>query len=153
MNRVEVSAAEVPLPEWTPAFTRYIEKALARLRKTNWDLSVLLCNDGYIRSLNSRYRGKDEPTDVLSFNLGETVIEGEEERFLPGDIVISLDTLGENAAYFGVSEQEELRRLIIHGILHLDGMDHQSNEAGEPMLQLQEKLLNEIDLDDAEQTP
>jgi probable rRNA maturation factor len=151
VNRVEISAGEVPLPAWTPAFIRYVEKVLDTLHKTNWDLSVLLCNDPYIRSLNKRYRDKDEATDVLSFNLGETVHEetgGDGGgRYLPGDIVISLDTLAENAGYFGVRGDEELRRLVIHGILHLDGMDHATNEASEPMLQLQEKLLKDIDVD------
>jgi probable rRNA maturation factor len=65
-------------------------------------------------------------------------------RFLPGDIVISLDTLRENARYFQIPEDEELRRLIIHGILHLDGMDHNSTSATEPMLVLQEEILSNL---------
>jgi probable rRNA maturation factor len=55
--------------------------------------------------------------------------------------VISLETLRENAEYFRTPEEEELRRLLIHGILHLDGMDHTTNNEKEPMLQLQERLL------------
>jgi probable rRNA maturation factor len=60
------------------------------------------------------------------------------------DIVISLDTLKENARRFNVSEDEELRRLLIHGILHLDGMDHKTNEETEPMLLLQEEIITEF---------
>ncbi|GHV87647.1 hypothetical protein AGMMS50267_00070 [Spirochaetia bacterium] len=142
MNRVAINACEVPLPLWVGALNEYSLKVLAVLQKENWDLSILLCNDVYIRRLNAQYRDKDEATDVLSFNLGETVTgEGGERRYLPGDIVISLETLGENARYFGVREDEELRRLVIHGILHLDGMDHETNERGEPMLCLQETVL------------
>jgi probable rRNA maturation factor len=63
---------------------------------------------------------------------------------LPGDIVISLESLAENSGYFHVSQDEELRRLLIHGILHLDGYDHDTNEGTEPMLQLQERLLAEL---------
>jgi rRNA maturation RNase YbeY len=59
-----------------------------------------------------------------------------------GDIVISLETLKTNAAYFHVDEDEELRRLIIHGILHLAGFDHPTNNPEEPMLVLQEKILS-----------
>jgi probable rRNA maturation factor len=77
---------------------------------------------------------------VLSFFLGET----RRGRYFPGDIVISLETLEENAAYFKVEPDEELRRLLVHGILHLDGMDHETNEKGESMLQLQEKVLAEL---------
>ncbi|MDR3334116.1 MAG: rRNA maturation RNase YbeY [Treponema sp.] len=137
MNRVAINAAEVPVPRWTGEAYTFMLKVLDYIHRDNWDLSVLFCNDAYIRRLNAQYRNKDEPTDVLSFELGETV----EERYLPGDIVISLETLGENAGYFKVSEDEELRRLLIHGILHLDGLDHATNANSEPMLELQEKIM------------
>jgi probable rRNA maturation factor len=97
MNRIEVSAEEVPLPAWTVQLTDFTQKVLDFLDKDNWDLSVLLCNDPYIRRLNAQYRDKDEATDVLSFTLGETVTDEGESRYLPGDIVISLETLTENA--------------------------------------------------------
>ena len=139
MNRVEI-AAEDPLPLRKP-LKNFALKVLARLGKDKWDLSVLLCTDTVITDLNSRYRGKAEATDVLSFAQGETASTG---RFLPGDIAISLDTLRENARRFNVGEDEELRRLLIHGILHLDGMDHRSNRKTEPMLQLQERILAEL---------
>ncbi|MFP3040416.1 rRNA maturation RNase YbeY [Treponema primitia] len=146
MNRVEISAEEVPLPGWSSLANGYILKVLDRLEKDSWDLSVLFCNNAYIRSLNERFRNIDEPTDVLSFELGTNYndeVTGE-TRFLSGDIIVSLETLAENAEYFKVSPDEELRRLLIHGILHLDGMDHQTNEGAEPMLKLQEEILTEL---------
>jgi probable rRNA maturation factor len=118
---------------------------LERLECGNWDLSLVFCMDGYIRGLNARFRGKDEATDVLAFPLGENVEENGGIRHLPGDIVISLETLQENARNFQVCPDEELRRLLIHGILHLKGMDHETNNADiEPMLLLQEKLVAEF---------
>jgi probable rRNA maturation factor len=141
MNRVAVNAEEVPLPPWTAELARYAEKALCCLGRDNWDLSVFLCGNRYIRSLNAQSRDRDEPTDVLSFALGTAVDDPQGQRYLPGDIVISLETLRENARYFQVSQDEELRRLLIHGILHLDGMDHLTNAETEPMLRLQEELL------------
>jgi probable rRNA maturation factor len=145
MNRVDVNAGELPLPGWAGAARDYSLKVLEKLGKDNWDLSVFLCDDRYIQSLNAQYRGRDEATDVLSFCLGETFGgEGEERRFLPGDIVISLETLEENARYFAIDRDEELRRLLIHGILHLNGMDHTTNEKTEPMLELQEKILADL---------
>jgi probable rRNA maturation factor len=145
MNRVDVSEAEKPLPHWSCALRGYVLKALDEIGRDNWDLSVLLCGDETIKALNAQYRNKNEATDVLSFALGalETGEDGE-TRCLPGDIVISLDTLKENAYYFNTSEDEELRRLLIHGILHLDGMDHETNEALEPMLILQENILKKL---------
>ena len=96
MNRVLVSAEEVPLPEWGNSLRRYALKVLAELGRDKWDLSVLLCGDKTISSLNSHYRGKAEATDVLSFPLTEgEIFPGDsrlcEGRRLPGDIVISLD--------------------------------------------------------------
>ena len=148
MNRVAVSAEDVPLPGWGKSLKSFALKVLARLGAENWDLSVLLCGDKTISALNSGYRGKKGATDVLSFSLGE----GEQfpaglsggNRFLPGDIVISLDTLRENARRYRIGEDEELRRLLIHGILHLNGMDHRSNTKDEPMIRLQEEILAEL---------
>lgn len=146
MNRVAVRAEEVPLPSWENRLHAYSLRVLDYLHRDDWDLSVLLCNDAYIRSLNARFRNKDEATDVLSFPLGAAVPGDHtgESRYLPGDIVISLESLEENSGYFHVSPDEELRRLLIHGILHLDGYDHDTNDKTEPMLQLQEQLLAEL---------
>jgi probable rRNA maturation factor len=142
VNRVEVKPEEAPLPAWAGALAAFALKVLDALGKTGWDLSILLCNDAFIRRLNAQYRSMDEPTDVLSFSLGETVPDGEGGlRYLPGDIVISLETLEENARYFQINEDEELRRLVIHGILHLEGMDHEDNDPSRPMLKFQEELL------------
>ena len=142
MNRVEVEARDYPPPSWSGALEKYAVKILDELQKDRWDLSVLLCGDKTIKELNFQYRGKDEATDVLSFELGEE--DKHANRFLPGDIVISLDTLKENCEYFKITEDEELRRLLIHGILHLSGMDHVSNESSDPMIQLQESILSKL---------
>jgi probable rRNA maturation factor len=145
MNRVETSAEEIPLPVWTERAEKFILRVLEEIGRDGWDVSLLFCNDACIRSLNARYRRRDEPTDILSFPMGET-LEGEdgEPRYLSGDIVVSLETWAENARLFGIAPDEELRRLLIHGILHLDGMDHRSNGATEPMLILQEKILKSL---------
>jgi len=144
-----VHVAEIPLPEWIKPLKEFALKVLFQLKKDRWDLSILLCGDETIKTLNEIYRGKDEATDVLSFPLGEGVHfpsggKRRSNRHIPGDIVISLDTLRENARRFQVDEDEELRRLLIHGILHLDGMDHKTNDEAEPMLQLQENILEKL---------
>ena len=149
MNKVFVCAEGIPMPDWQSSLEKYVLKALDRLGKDKWDLSMLLCGDETMAALNSRYRGKSEATDVLSFSLGEgeafpeKIISGRSRR-LPGDIVISLDSMRENARRYKISEDEELRRLVIHGILHLDGMDHTTNNDTEPMLRLQEQILTDL---------
>jgi len=146
MNRVMVNAAEIPLPEWVPPLKTFVRKVLLFLKKDKWDVSILLCGDRTIKDLNTIYRGKAEATDVLSFASGEDAAfpsggKSRSGRHTPGDIVISLDSMRENARRFQVEEDEELRRLLIHGILHLDGMDHKTNSKTEPMLKIQEHIL------------
>lgn len=145
MNRIEVQCEVPDEPPWCGRLVSYSLKVLDALQKDKWDISVLLCRDNYIRDLNARYRNKNEATDVLSFELGEYVDDDEDgPRFIAGDIVISLESLPINAQYFNVSEDEELRRLVVHGILHLSGMDHSNNNADQPMLVLQEKIITEL---------
>jgi probable rRNA maturation factor len=144
MNRVTVNAEEVVLPKWSASMRGFALKVLDEIKRDNWELSILLCGDKTITALNSQYRNKFEPTDILSFALGETIRERGKTFYLPGDIVISLDTLRENAKYFEEGEDEELRRLLIHGILHLDGMDHKTTDKEEPMLAFQEEILDRL---------
>jgi probable rRNA maturation factor len=142
MNEVEISVEGIGTPNWLDRARDFALAVLARTGKDGWDLSILICDDAFIRGLNRQYRDKDESTDVLSFEQGDSYKSPDgSERFLAGDIVISLDALTRNAEEFGISRDEELRRLITHGILHLSGMDHEDNESTRPMLLLQEEIL------------
>jgi probable rRNA maturation factor len=142
VNRVDLDAIGIDEPGWLPNAGDFARKALAALGLDGWDLSIAFCGDAYIKELNGQYRGKDEATDVLSFEQGERFDDPElGERFLAGDVLISLDTLKANAEYFGVPVGEELKRLIVHGILHLSGRDHADNDPAREMLVLQEKVL------------
>lgn len=125
MNTVEVALAGVRASRWRAAAAGLCRRALAAAGIDGWDLSVLLASDAVIRSLNARYRGKDRATDVLSFSqLAGARVAGHGRRRPAGDLVISLETMRRNAGEHGVEEREELARLVVHGILHLAGMDH-----------------------------
>ncbi|MBL8968711.1 MAG: rRNA maturation RNase YbeY [Spirochaetaceae bacterium] len=142
MNEVEISLEGVEDLPWIEALRGFALLALDALGKSDWDLSILFCDDAFIRGLNRQYRDKDEPTDVLSFEQGDRYRDPEGvERLLAGDIVISLGGLERNVAEFGVGADEELKRLVVHGILHLSGMDHADNDPAQPMLRAQEELL------------
>lgn len=121
------------------ALSRFGQLILSRLGHSSAELSVLLCDDDVIRDLNYRYRGMDAPTDVLSF---------EQSGPLLGDVVISLETACRQACVSGISQVDELRGLLLHGILHLLGRDHGNGElADEPMLQEQKRLLELFEKD------
>ena len=142
-NSISVSFNDEPPGSIDPVrVENFISEVLNELNLKNWDISLLFCDDAFIQNLNKQYRDIDSPTDVLSFEQGDEYFdEAGETRFMAGDIVISLDSLRFNAEEFNVEINEELKRLIVHGILHLNGMDHSDNSPEQEMLKFQEKLL------------
>lgn len=141
MNSVAIDWRDIPEPAWLDRAAAFATKVVDAACLDGWDLSILLCGEEFMAGLNREYRGKEGSTDVLSFELGDWVDGENGRRYMAGDVVLCFDVLARNAASFGVSEDEELRRLIIHGVLHLAGMDHESNSPDEPMLARQEYLL------------
>ena len=110
----------------------YRSDALARLAETVFDndyieedaeVSVLFCDDDYIRELNLQYRNNHKPTDVLSFPQESPVIG---DVWLLGDIVISLETVARRWPDDPAAMRQEVRLLFCHGLLHLLGYDHQN---------------------------
>ncbi|MFW6181507.1 MAG: rRNA maturation RNase YbeY [Spirochaetota bacterium] len=96
-------------------------------------LALVVSSDAFISRLNLRYRGVEEPTDVLSFPAGD---EGE-----LGDIVISLDAARRQAAAYGRSPEEEFIHLYVHGLLHLLGYNHGSRRAARAMSRLSDSII------------
>ena len=114
----------------------------------NAELSILIVNNRVMRTLNRKYRGIDKPTDVLSFlpspapltYSGGGAGEGKPLRFL-GDIVISMEKIHAQAAERGHSPDKEFKILLIHGILHLLGYDHEVSRAEAQRMRREEKLI------------
>lgn len=150
-NRVYISVQEeLEEPAWLNEVELFINKTAEKLHFDSEEISILFCNDEYIRELNNNYRNIDAPTDVLSFENDEEYEDEEGTWKCVGDIAISLDTLPVNAEYFNEDQNSELKRLLVHGLLHLNGMDHGEEHIekgcapqGE-MLVLQEKTLQEL---------
>lgn len=95
------------------------EQLLAAVARADAELSVVLCDDAFIRPLNAEWRGKDQPTDVLSFP--------QDDDAVLGDVVVSAETARRQAAELGHALEVELRALLIHGVLHLLGHDHEGD--------------------------
>jgi probable rRNA maturation factor len=87
------------------------------------EVDVLLADDRTLRRLNREFRGKDKPTDVLSFPAAEEFAAGH-----AGDLAISLETAARQAREHGHSLRDEVRVLLLHGLLHLSGMDHETDK-------------------------
>lgn len=109
--------------------------------------SINFISDDQIQTMNKEYRDIDRPTDVLTFRLDDddTFPCFDEEEKEAGDIFVSLDSVKRNANEFGVSTLEEVSRVMLHGILHLMGYDHESNDFKvEKMLIKQEDVLKRL---------
>lgn len=112
------------------------------------EFSVTFVDDKEIHRLNQAYRHIDRPTDILTF------VQADDHSFpgMPaepvtvlGDMVISLSSMRANAAAFGCSADEELLRLLVHGVLHLLGYNHETNDfQTEPMLIKQERIVTQL---------
>jgi probable rRNA maturation factor len=129
LARVPVWIARQQVPDSPisdPALRRRAERMLVRVRLRRAELSIVLCDDRTIHSLNRRHRRKDKPTDVLAFALREGPPMAGAQHVL-GDVVISLDTARRQAAEHGHSLWREVTLLLAHGLLHLIGYDHRTD--------------------------
>ena len=121
---------------------RDINLLMAAVDEADSSLSLSFVRDPEIRELNRLHRGKDVATDVLSFPL-EPDADAEVERLI-GDVVVSLDTALRQAREYDATLQAEVRRLLIHGILHLLGHDHMEPDEREVMEAEERRLASVI---------
>jgi probable rRNA maturation factor len=119
-----------------------LAKLLRSLGLPDAELSVLFIGDRAMRTLNSTYRGKDATTDVLSFSLREGRFAHIQPEML-GDIVISLPVAELQARAAGHSTVRELERLLVHGLLHLLGYDHERSPQEARRMERKERQLLE----------
>ncbi|WP_456401211.1 rRNA maturation RNase YbeY [Persephonella sp.] len=120
-----------------------VDQILKELKIKNSEISILLTDNETIHKLNKRWRKKDKPTDVLSFPLNEEV-EGYRYKLL-GDVVISLPYAKKQAEENNQSYQDEVLKLLIHGILHLLGYDHERSEAdAKRMFKKEEEIFKKL---------
>jgi probable rRNA maturation factor len=122
---------------------------LEYLSQTSVEISISFVSDLEIQELNKLWRNKDMPTDILSFVQSDNVEdfdfwpENDDAKVL-GDMIISIKAIERNCENFNASFLEEVDRILIHGVLHLLGQDHKTNDKTEAMLVLQEKILSKI---------
>ena len=125
---VEVTAAR-GLARHAALVKRVARTALAELGEAGSELSVALVHDDEMHRLNRSWRGKDRTTDVLAFALREGEATDAQAPGLLGDVVISVPTAERQARERGHATERELTELLLHGILHLLGFDHERSPA------------------------
>ncbi|MBL1235357.1 MAG: rRNA maturation RNase YbeY [Rhodobiaceae bacterium] len=108
------------------------------------ELSVLLADNEFIHTLNRKYRGKDKPTNVLSFPQADLLVTddaGLMGEVALGDVVLAIETVEEEARAQAKTFEHHLTHLVVHGVLHLLGYDHESDADAEEMEALEVEIL------------
>jgi rRNA maturation RNase YbeY len=109
------------------------------------ELGIAFVDDIAMQELNLRYRGKNEPTDVLSFSMGEEELQEDGSLvLLLGDVVVSLETALRSADALRRALPEEVAMLLVHGVLHLVGYDHETDEDAARMRGKEEEILKTL---------
>jgi probable rRNA maturation factor len=143
-GEVSVSNHQTKIPIHTGEVGRAAKKILSALGYESYDLSVVLVADEEITRLNRRYFHRNRPTNVISFPMAGGEPSGLPTRVL-GDVVISAETASRQAGEAGRRREEEILFLLIHGILHLVGYDHEgADKAQEEMEGKEEQLFSSL---------
>lgn len=142
------------------AATAAWEGAPAALKRktTGGELAVVLTTDAAIRKLNRTWRGKDKPTNVLSFPAADAGdLRGDHLRgvgeLILGDVVVAYATVAKEAKEAGKSLKDHLSHMVVHGVLHLLGYDHETIPDAETMESLETKILSELGVSDPYSEP
>jgi probable rRNA maturation factor len=154
---------EAPWPDqdWEDLAIRAAEAAVRQTPYVEWidddatiEIAVRLTSDAEVHVLNKQYRGKDKPTNVLSFpmvqpDLLETVTQNSDDgEVILGDIVLAYGVCAAEALERQVSVGDHATHLIVHGVLHLLGYDHQGDAEAEAMEEMERAALRDLGLHD-----
>ncbi|MGI8734719.1 MAG: rRNA maturation RNase YbeY [Pyrinomonadaceae bacterium] len=132
---IEVVNRQRKVPIKAERWRTFSENALRTIRKDDQDATIAFVSDRQIRNLNKRFRKIDKPTDVLSFPAGEAMATSPATNL--GDIAISLERAEVQAQENNLTFDAELAQLILHGLLHLCGYDHETDNGQMNRLELQ----------------
>lgn len=112
----------------------WLNTAVESNNKIAGDITVIFCSDSYLLSMNKSYLNHDYFTDIITFDYSDGSI-------ISGDLFISIDTVNDNANKFGVTFEQELLRVVIHGVLHLMGFNDKSVEEQKEIREQEERYL------------
>ena len=134
-------------PAWLEA---QAQKVLDILDYSDFDLGIMLTTNDTIRTFNKQYRGKDTPTDILSFSFHSTLkagkrikVSSDDEKNL-GDLIISLQYIYKDPKKMGFTFTKRMQILLVHGICHLLGYDHEKDSEYKVMQAKEQEILKQL---------
>jgi probable rRNA maturation factor len=160
MIHVEVSAERWPDQPWTVLAEHAVRAVVTHTpfaelltSPVTVEISIRLTSDAEVKTLNRQYRGKDKPTNVLSFpmiapDLIDTVTNADDGEVLLGDIVLAHETCAREALERGAALVDHAAHLIVHGALHLLGYDHMTDVDAEAMESIERNAMATLGLHD-----
>ena len=131
--RFSVQSVDFDLPE-PQKVRKWLAEVIRRRGKSVGNINYLFCDDEYLLGVNRQYLDHDTYTDIITFDY---VAGG----LISGDILISIDRVGENATKFGVPFEHELHRVVVHGVLHLLGQGDKSDDEAREIRRQEEEAL------------
>lgn len=150
---LEAGDWDAALPDAEAVVRRAVDRVLGavadRLPPGEAELTVVLADDAVVRDLNRTWRGKDRPTNVLSFPLAEeSVTSGPGFPILLGDVVLALETVAAEARDQGKPLPDHVAHLVVHGVLHLLGHTHDDDDDASAMEGIETAVLSTLGIPD-----
>ncbi|MBM86397.1 MAG: rRNA maturation RNase YbeY [Rhodospirillaceae bacterium] len=127
-------------------FCRDAVQAVMEISNIKANVTIVLANDARMRALNYRFRGRNQPTNVLAFPAAQKHIN--DDAWTLGDVVLGLETLKTECQQYDRSLGEHLKHLVVHGCLHLLGFDHKTDAEAIRMEKLETTILNRLGVPD-----
>lgn len=137
MNRIQFFSEDISfIPSKPNALKAWLVKIIDQAQYSLEELNYIFCSDSYLLKMNQEYLNHDTYTDIITFD------NSEEEQTIEGDIFISIERIKDNAAKLMIPEQDELHRVMAHGVLHLLGYDDSTPEEKALMRKKEEACLS-----------
>ncbi len=135
-NNISFHSENIPfLLKNKKSYKQWLISIISNEQKTIGDISIIFCTDDFLLEINKTYLSHDYYTDVITFNYNE-------DNIVSGDIFISIDRVKENSSQFSDKFENELKRVMVHGVLHLLGYEDKSPKQEKAMRKREDEALN-----------
>ena len=142
MEKINFFSEDITFEIHNPSiYQKWIEDVITSKEKIPGNINFIFCSDEHLLNINIEYLNHDYYTDIITFDYTENAI-------ISGDLFISIDRVKDNANAIGINFIDELNRVLVHGVLHLLGYEHDSKRKTALMESVEKKILKKLGIDD-----